>query len=217
MEESDLLEAVRLHIQAQEEIKQELLSTVRLLERESRPPRTTLKQVHFHTSTLRHIVSDQSAVVDQIIKFNSSVLPDLQQQLNLITQKADALNSRIEILQKPRKTSILANLDDPEKVHQSIAALSESLRNEIQNLTEEEEKVRKETAIARVELRALQDQFLNRQREKTRQTIEAEVIDEQKFFEQRGERRRRSSTMVGMAVAPPDRRGSLRVTRRSSE
>jgi chromosome segregation ATPase len=210
MEEVDLLESVQLHLQAQEDIKQELLSTLRNLEQESRPPRTTLRQVHFQSSTLRHIVAEKSAILEQIAKFNSSVLPELEQQLLRAHQKAEELQSRIQLLQERRKTSLLEDLNNTEKVHQAIEDFAENLRREIQNLNQNEDQIKSETVIARAELRVLQDQFLNRRREKAKQTLEAEVTDERLLFTSRGNRRKRSRTLTAVTPPPMDRKAALR-------
>jgi septal ring factor EnvC (AmiA/AmiB activator) len=207
MATDDLQASVQLHIQAQEEIKQELLATISALERESRPPRTTLKQVHFHSASLRHVVADKSVVLDQIAKFKSVILPDLQQQLHTARQKRDLLESRIAALQASRSDALMANLDDPTRVLESISEFSQRLQNEIDELAAAEAQLKQNTATARVELRALQDQSLNRQREKSKQTLADEISDERQLFGTAKGRRKRSSTVVaGLQAGKMDRK-----------
>jgi hypothetical protein len=210
MADEELLASVQLHIQAQEEIKQELLATIRSLERELRPPRATLKLVHFHAATLRHIVNEKSAVMDQIANFKCSTLPDLQRQLDGARQKRELLESRIAALKKHRSEALMADLDNPAKVHASVAEFTASVLAEVQELTAEEVKMKLQTAQAKAELRVLQDQFLNRQRERSKQVMADEISEERDVLSGRPQGRRRSRT--ALASLPPvgrDRRMSL--------
>jgi hypothetical protein len=210
MTDSDLLASVELHVQAQEEIKQELLATIRALEKEISPPRATLRQVHFHSATLRHVVAEQSAVMDQIAKFKSSTLPDLQHQLDVARQKRASLESKISALRGYRVDSLMNDLNNPAKVRSSVAAFTGQVLAEIQDLTTAESQVKLNTAQAKKELRALQDQFLNRQRENSKQVLAEELIDEKDLLLGKGPKRKRSRTALkGFAGRSQDRRCSL--------
>jgi hypothetical protein len=214
MTASDLLASVELHIQAQEEIKQELLTTIRSLEKELSPPRATLRQVHFHSATLRHVVAEKSAVMDQIAKFKSSTLPDLQHQLDGARQKRATLEAKINALRSYRVDSLMNDLNDPAKVRSSVATFSAQVLAEIQDLTTAESQVKMNTMQAKTELRALQDQFLNRQRENSKQVLAEELIDEKDLLLGKGPKRKRSRTAVkGFAGRSQDRRGSLVTTK----
>jgi hypothetical protein len=210
MTDSDVLASVELHIQAQEEIKQELLSTIRALERETCSPCATLKQVNFHSASLRHIVAEQSKVMDQIAKFKSSTLPDLQHLLDGLRQRRATLEARINALRGYRIDSLMNDLDDPAKVCASVAAFNARVLGEIQELTTAENQVKLNTAQAKGELRVLQDQFFNRQRENSQRVLAEEVSDEKDLLLGRGIRKKRFQTpLVGLVVPRCDRRLSL--------
>jgi hypothetical protein len=216
--DESLLESIRLAIQAQEEIKQELLSEIRALENQARPHRTTIKLVAFYSSSLRHVVAEKSAVLEQIAKFKTSTLPELQQQLDRIRQKRETIQKRIETVQRARNRKLLKDLEVPERVHAVVAELTQKLLAEIHELTLNEANIKANTATARAELRVLQEQSLNRQREKTIQAFADEVADERGLFLPRRSMRRRSNTQASaLSKEPTGRRQSLRVNRLASQ
>jgi hypothetical protein len=138
--------------------------------------------------------TEKLQVLEQISKFNTSILPDLQQQLRLVHEKVSTLESRIETLKQVRSPTLLSDLDDPEKIQGSIAAFTESLRSETETLTAAEAQLCQETAKVKAELRRLQVQFFNRQLERTKQTLAQEMWDEHQFFGGRKVRRRSNTT-----------------------
>jgi hypothetical protein len=213
-EDESLLESIRLAIQAQEEIRQELLSEVRTLESQARPHRTTIKMVAFYSASMRHVVSDKSAVLEQIAKFKTVTLPELRQQLDRINQRRETIQKRIETVQMARNRRLLKDLDIPDKVHAVVAELTQKLLAEIHELTLSEAKIKANTSVARADLRVLQDQSLNKQREKTCQAVADEVADERGLFLTRRSMRRRSNTQASLILKhQADRRQSLIVKR----
>jgi hypothetical protein len=216
--DESLLESIRLAIQAQEEIKQELLSEIRALENQARPHRTTIRLIAFYSSSLRHVVAEKSAVLEQIAKFKTSTLPELQQQLDRIRQKRETIQKRIETVQRARNRKLLKDLEVAEKVHSVVTELTQKLLAEIHELTLNEANIKANTATARAELRVLQEQSLNKQREKTIQAFADEVADERGLFLARRSMRRRSNTQAsGLSKEPTCRRQSLRVNRLASQ
>jgi hypothetical protein len=190
-----LTESVLVAIQAQEEIKQELLAQVLALEQDARPHQISLKTVQFYSSSLRHAVSEKSAVIDQVANFKASVLPDLERQLERINSRRVALEKRVMRLQVSRDPSLLRDTNTPEKLQASVTSLQDSLTKELMELSATETELKNNTAKARAELRALQDLSLNRQRDSARATWANEVADEKKVNNSRFGRKR-AATIV---------------------
>jgi hypothetical protein len=208
-----LLESVRLAIQAQEEIKQELLVQALALEQTATPQHISLKTVQFYSSSLRHAVSEKSAVIDQIAKLKSSVLPDLERQLERINSRRISLEKRVMALQLSRNPAILRDANTPERLQATIAALSDSLGKELIELSSSETELKNNTTKARAELRTLQEQTLIKQRDSARATWASEVADERHVNNSRFGRKR-AATIVSSQSKPMRSRGmSLRVIR----
>jgi hypothetical protein len=208
-----LLESVRIAIQAQEEIKQELLTELLVLEGDARPRQISLKTVQFYSSSLRHAVSEKSAVIDQVANFKASILPDLERQLERINSRRITLEKRVMGLQLSRNPAYLRDANSPEKLQATVAALSDNLTKELIELSTTETELKNSTAKARTELRTLQDLTVNKQRDSARITWQSEVADERKVNNSRFGRKR-AATIVSSQQRPVRSRGmSVRIAR----
>jgi chromosome segregation ATPase len=123
--------------------------------------------VQFLSSSLRHAVAEKTAVREQIAEFTSSVLPDLWQQAEHYQRQCAVLEARILAIQAARSTALIQSLDSPDTGLGSLALLAERSWREIDDLTAAELDLKANAAETRAKLRAMQDQFLRCQRERS--------------------------------------------------
>jgi hypothetical protein len=194
--DDSLVEPVRLAIQAQEDIKRELIEEILALERDARPQRTTLKQVQFYASTLRHTLSEKSSILEEISNLRNTIIPDLERQTERAIHRQQNLQSRIMSLQMSRSPAVLRDVSKPDKAQAAVAAFLESLQKEISDLEASENTVKDSTAKAKAELRVLQDQVLNYQRERATKALAEELADEKRVNQGRFIRSGRKRSMT---------------------
>ncbi|KAK8889295.1 hypothetical protein M9Y10_034041 [Tritrichomonas musculus] len=177
-EDESLIESMKLALQAQEEIKQQLLKEIASLEASTQGPRLTEKSLKFYKSSLDHDLKEKKLLTDQITKFKSSILPEVQQQYDRIHQKRVSLEEHISVLQKLRDESLITDISDPNKRSSAISTFQSNLQSEIQSLSNEEKELQEKTAKAKTELHVLQEQYLNSQRESAKKIWEDELANE---------------------------------------
>ena len=195
-EQGDLAASLQLAIQAQEEIKQQLLDEIKALESEQKPTRASVKTLKFYTASIKRAQDERNTVQAQINKFNSSILPGLEQQLDRVRQKRAAVDGRTQTLRAARTQGI------------ELEEFQRSLEAELAELTKRESELQEQTAAAKSELRSLQEAQLSVQRENARKGWETEMADEL-GLNKRTMGRRRSNTVSVAPKAP-------RVHRRTS-
>ena len=198
-EQGDLAASLHLAIQAQEEIKQQLLDEIKALESEQKPTRASVKTLNFYTASIKRAQDERKTVQAQIDKFNSSILPGLEQQLDRVRQKRAAVDGRAETLRAARAQGI------------ELEAFQKRLESELEELTKRESELQEQTAAAKSELRSLQEAHLSLQRENARKEWETEMADEL-GLNKRITGRRRSNTV---SVAPRQTRVSRRTSVKS--
>lgn len=177
-DEESLIESMKLALQAQEEIKQQLLSEIATLEASAQQPRYTEKSLKFYKSSLDHALEEKKLLTDQITKFKSSILPEVQQQYDRIHQKRESLQDHIAALQKLRDTSLIDSIKDPNQRDSAISSFQSNIQSEINSLSNEEKDLQQKTIKAKTELHVLQEQYLNSQRENAKKSWEDELASE---------------------------------------
>lgn len=215
-EEEAMIESLKLAMQAQEEIRQQLLDEIKTLEGEQPAQKGSLKAYHFYKSSLRHTTHEKKAVEQQIDNFKTNILPELQQQIDRLQQKKTALEQRIIGLQVTRDEGLLVRIEDKEQRYSAIQQFAVNLKKEIVELSAKEEQLKAETAAQRKELHALQEASLSRQRETAKQTWKEEMADELGLMKKHLSRRR-SNTVAAHPSKPAakiNRRMSLRQPKR---
>ena len=197
-EQEDAEFLLQLAIQAQEEIKEQLLSEIAELENEQRPSRPPVNTLNFYRSSLQRAQEEKQGLQDQISKFNSVILPGLERHLERLREKRAAINEQIEKYRLARQEQI-----DP-------ASLQESLTRELAELGAREKDLQNQAGIARAELRALQEAILLQQRESARREWEVEMADEH-GLNAKLPGRRRSNTTSTVQKPTRVRRTSMKV------
>ena len=117
-------------------------------------------------------------MTDQITKFKSSILPEVQQQFDRIHQKRESLEGHIASLQKFRDTSLIDSINDPNQRDSAISTFQSNIQSEINSLSNEEKDLQQKTMKAKTELHVLQEQYLNSQRESAKKSWEDELANE---------------------------------------
>jgi chromosome segregation ATPase len=214
-EEDPLLECVRGALQAQEEIKQELLAQLAVFEKEAQPQQPTVKTMQFYLTTLKHAISDKSAVASQISNYSSSVLPDLENQLARISSRRRGLLEQIQALQKSRNQEWLNEARCPEKVDHLLAQMTGELRTEIAELDTTDMQLKANISKARHDLRVLQEQNRARQTTSAKDSWQSEMADEQQVNRSPKSGRKRAASVVSPEPSAGfrTRRMSIKVVR----
>lgn len=192
MEADSINETMQFAIQAQEEIRQELLAEIQKLENPTQAPKYTLKSIQFYSSSLRHVVEDKSAVLQELDRLRNQDLPESRAQLKRIEQKREALEHQINIYKRSRDSNILDHMEDTEQLEQYYNGLEE----EIQLLERQEMEIDNVNLELKQELRVLQEKTLCKRRESAEQTWTCELADEKCKNQECSHGRRRSNTIA---------------------
>lgn len=177
MSDDDFNQTMQLAIQAQKEIRQQLIAEIASLE-SSTQQRYGLKSVMFYSQTLSHVVEENNSIKKQINYFKTVVLPDLRQQKERIMQKRKSIESKIETLGKSLDLTILSNLSNKNTMSKTINDLIMKYQKEIEEITLEESSLTQNNNKLRKELREIQNQALKSQRESAKQSWNEEMADE---------------------------------------
>lgn len=216
-EEEAMIESLKLAMQAQEEIRQQLLDEIKTLESEQPSQKGSLKAYNFYKSSLRHAMQEKKAVEQQIDNFNTNILPELHQQMDRLQQKKSALEQRILDLQVTRDEGLLVRIENEDQRYSAIQQFTASLKKEIVDLCAKEEQLKAETAVQRKELHALQESSLSKQRETAKQNWKEEMADELGLMKKHLARRRSNTIASQLPSKQPNkinRRMSLRQPKR---
>lgn len=201
-DDETLIESMRLALQAQQEIKQQLLAELAQLESKSQTTKFTEKSLKFYQSSLNHTEQEKNSINEQIIKFKNTVLPEIQQQLDRIQQKRHSLDEQISNLQKYRDSGLMESIQNPSLRSERIATFQENLQKEIDMLIHREKELEDSTCKAKLELHVLQEQYLNSQRESAKKQWENELANECGLNRQHLLRRRSHTVSMTRKLQP---------------
>ena len=189
-DEQQMIESMQLALQAQEEIKQQLLNEISALQGSTHSQRSAEKSLKFYKSSLERAQCEKKSLEDQISKFKNIILPEISQQYERVHQKREGLEMHIKSLKGYRDEKLLLAASNPEVRDAAIGQFINNLQTEITNLTNSEEQLKEKTAKAKTELHALHEQYMNSQRESMRKIWENELAIESGINKSRILRRR---------------------------
>ena len=189
MSDDEFNQSMQLAIQAQKEIRQQLIAEIRSFESNTQQ-KYGLKSVKFYSQSLNHAVEENNALKKQISYFKTVVLPDLLQQKERIQQRRRSIEERIEHLGKNLDADILLSLSNKQKIGQTIDELIQKYQKEIEELTLEEGYLTKNNSKLRRELREIHNQALKSQRESAKQSWNDEMADEKSLNNSLNSRKR---------------------------
>jgi uncharacterized coiled-coil DUF342 family protein len=209
MEDEDpLLSSAKRTLEAQLEIKQQLLKEIARVEEEQRSRKSGSRTAHFFSSSLMYAVAAKNSVVEQIERCTKSVLPETRREYERVHERRLAVEERIRSLREKRNSKMIQELKNPEMRHDVVSWLVNSLNHEIQELTAKEKELQAETGKAREQLRELQQANIVNQRASAIKHW-GEEVQAESDLRGKGFRRKRSLT-VGRGT------NSVTLTRRQS-
>ncbi|OHS99587.1 hypothetical protein TRFO_33911 [Tritrichomonas foetus] len=111
-DENGLQNSIKLVIEAQQDIKKQLLTEIASLNGEStsiKPSKATLK---FYNASVHKIVSDIAAINTSIHKAETIDIPNLHQRIEALAQRKSLIEARITELQSFRENKLSSLLHD---------------------------------------------------------------------------------------------------------
>lgn len=207
MEDTSILDTINLAIKSQEEIKVQLLAEIDSIETDSTKQKGDSAPLKFYRSSIAHLKQEKQSLDDRIYQYKQREYPALKQKLQRLTQKNNAIETRISYFRKIRQEDIIAKLSSPETTSTYIQQFTESLKAEIAELSKEEESINKKIEESKDQLHRLQQENLSIKRETAASSWQSEINDEAKLnatTKTKPRKRSRTCQYRQSAYLPPD-------------
>lgn len=185
-EKNDLEKSIQLAIQAQKDIKEQLLKEISQLKSEPEPhPHPSEATLKFYTSHIHKIISDVTTINSEINKSQTLIIPDMERKFSSLNKRKQRIEERISSLQKERNEDLIKSFNSPEldedEVSKRFNELIQKLSSDIENLD-----LQKKSNSERIkDLRGkLEDIHKNRsggKREEAMRNWKDEVADEKRI------------------------------------
>lgn len=185
-EKNDLEKSIQLAIQAQKDIKQQLLKEISQLKSEPEPhPHHNEATLKFYQSHIHKIISDVTAINSEINKSQSLTIPDMERKLTSLNKKKDRMEERISALQKDRNEDLLKSLNSPQlsedEASRYFNELIQKLTTDINNLDLQKKTNAEKIKSLRSKLEDIHKNKSSGRREVAMRNWKDEVADEKRI------------------------------------
>jgi hypothetical protein len=199
-----------LALHAQVQINAQLLEQIAALEDDHRSLKPQTRQAHFFQSTLSYTHMTKAAILEQIDRCKTTLLPEAKREYDRVHEKRVYLEERINSLRKKRDSRLLEDLRDPQKRDNVVSWLVNSLNQEIQDLSATEQELQESTARAREELRLLQEFNVSNRKQEAVRNWKEELESEHGLRSKTFRRKRSLNVGRGLNAVSLQRRSSMR-------